>query len=479
MQRVLTVKEMQNADAYTINTLGIPSSELVYRAGSAVAEVILKKFKGARVLVCIGQGNNGKDGQVVAEILSKKHGFYVATINVSNGIFKLFDKKYDIIVDCIFGTGLNREVCGKYKTAIEKINSSGAFVVSCDIPSGLSGDTGKPLGIAVKANLTVAIGDLKLGHVLGDGPDYSGEIVLKDVGISVWEESFRYILDKKDANKFFSKRKRNTNKGSYGKTAIIGGSKSFIGSVILSFNALASLKAGAGYSTLAVPDCIYGVTAGVVPECTFNVLSSNGENVVFCEKEFIKLLDKTSIAIGMGMQNNEETYKCVKFLLENYQGKLLIDADGLNALSKFGLEILKNKKCEVVLTPHVQEFSRLIGIDKNTIIKDQISYAKNFAKEYDVTLLLKNATSIITDGERVVLNVTGTPAMAKGGSGDVLSGFIAGILAREDDVFGSVSVGAYLFGKAGEIALKYTGEHSMVASDIIRVLPDTINSLDK
>ena len=479
MQRLLTVKEMQTADEYTINTLGIPSSELVLRAGSSVAEVILSRFKGGRVLVCIGQGNNGKDGQVVSDILSKKHGFSVATINVSNGIFKLFDKKFDIIVDCIFGTGLNREVSGKYKTAIEKINSSGAFVVSCDIPSGLSGDTGMPLGIAVKANLTVAIGDLKLGHVLGDGPDYTGEIVLKDVGISVWEESFRYILEDKDASRFFSKRKRNTNKGTYGKTAVVGGSKSFLGSVLLSYSALASLKAGSGYATLAVPECIYGVTAGIVLETTYNVLSSNGETIIFREEEFSKLLDKTSIAIGMGMQNNEETYKCVKYLLENYKGKLLIDADGINAISKFGKEILKTKKCEVVLTPHVQEFARLIGVDKNEILLDQIAYAKSFAKEYGVTLLLKNATSVITDGERVILNVTGTPAMAKGGSGDVLSGFIAGILAREDDVFGSVCAGAFVFGKAGEIALNNSSEHSLLATDVLQSLGKAISSLNK
>ncbi len=479
MQRVLTVKEMQKADDYTINTLGIPSSELVLRAGTQVAEVILKKFKGGRVLVCIGKGNNGKDGEVVASILSKKHGFSVATINVSNGIFKLFDKKFDIIVDCIFGTGLNKTVEGKYKEAIEKINQSGAFIISCDIPSGLSGDTGLPLGVAVKANLTVAIGDLKLGHVLNDGTDYSGEVIVKDVGISVWEESFRYILDNKDVNKFFEKRKKNTNKGNYGRTAIIGGSKSFPGSVILSLTALTSLKAGAGYSTICVPESIYQVVAGVVPECTMNVLSSNGDGIVFNEDEFCKLLVCDSLAIGMGMGATEQTYNAIKYLLENYTGKLVIDADGLNSLSKFGIEILKNKKCEVVLTPHVKEFSRLIKVEKDLILEDQINYAKKFASDYNVTILLKNAVSVITDGDRVVINTTGSPAMAKGGSGDVLSGFIVGLMGREKDVFEVVCASAYVFGKAGEIAVKYSNEYSVVATDIIKSLPSAINALNK
>lgn len=479
MQRVLTVKEMQNADDYTINTLGIPSSELVLRAGTQVAEVILKRFKGGRVLVCIGKGNNGKDGEVVANILSKKHGFSVATINVSNGIFKLFDKKFDIIVDCIFGTGLNKTVEGKYKDAIDKINQSGAFIVSCDIPSGLSGDTGMPLGVAVKANLTVAIGELKLGHVLNDGPDYSGEVIVKDVGISVWEESFRYILDNKDVNRFFIKRIKNTNKGDYGRTAIIGGSKSFPGSVILSLTALTSLKAGAGYSALCVPESIYQVVAGNVPECTMNVLSSDGDGIVFKEEEFIKLLSLDALAIGMGMGVSEQTYKAVKYLLENYSGKLVIDADGLNSLSKFGVEILKNKKCEVVLTPHVKEFSRLVNIEKELILEDQITYAKNFAIEYGVTVVLKNAVSVITDGEKVVINTTGSPAMAKGGSGDVLSGFIVGLLGREQDAFMVASASCYVFGKAGEIAVKYSNEYSVVATDLIKCLPSAINSLNK
>ena len=150
MERVLTTEQMRLADKFTIEQLGVSEDELVKRAGVAVADEILKRFQGGRVLVCVGKGNNGKDGQVVASILSAKHGFTVSTVNVFNGIFKLFEQKYDIIVDCIFGTGLNRIVEVKYRKAIELINKSGAYVISCDIPSGINADNGKVMGVATK-----------------------------------------------------------------------------------------------------------------------------------------------------------------------------------------------------------------------------------------------------------------------------------------------------------------------------------------
>ena len=174
MERILSVAEMRAADEYTINTTGVSEEILIERAGGAVADEIIKRFKGGRVLVCTGKGNNGKDGKVIAALLSKQHGFSVSTFSAEVGFFKIFEKKFDIIVDCLFGTGLNREITGRYKTAVQKINESGAFIVSCDIPSGINGDSGKIMGVAVKANLTIAIQEYKTGHFLNEGIDYSG-----------------------------------------------------------------------------------------------------------------------------------------------------------------------------------------------------------------------------------------------------------------------------------------------------------------
>lgn len=477
MERILSVAEMRAADEYTINTLGVSSDMLVERAGAAVAEEIARRFKGGRVLVCTGKGNNGKDGKVIAELLVKLHGFSVSTFSAEVGFFKIFEKKFDIIVDCIFGTGLNREVTGRYKTAIEKINESGAFIVSCDIPSGINGDTGRVMGAAVKANLTVAIQEYKLGHFLNEGIDYSGKVVARDIGISVWTENCANRITDKDAATLFPERARNTHKGLNGKIAVVGGSKKYSGSAILALNALTAYKTGAGYAAIAVPDCLFGVVAGVCPECIVNTLKTDGENILFDEKDFENLLKCDAIAFGMGAGVSEEIYKALSYLAANYTGRLLIDADGLNTLAAYGKEILKDKKCEIVLTPHIGEFSRLTGKSTEEILSDPINSAKDFAKEYGVTVLLKNAVSVITDGNKTVINCTGDAGLAKGGSGDVLSGFAAGLLNRNEEPFFCVSVAAYLFGRAGEIAAKEQNSYTITATDIIATIPKAINKV--
>ena len=454
MERILTTEQMRNADAYTIEKLGVSQEILVERAGAAVAEEIIKRFPGGRVLVCIGVGNNGADGKVVAAILAKKHGFNVNTINVSNGIFKLFDKKYDIIVDCIFGTGLNRSVDGKFKKAIDLINKSGAYVVSCDIPSGVNGDTGIIMGAAVKANLTIAIQEFKLGHFLNDGIDCCGEVLAKDIGISIWGEDFIKRLNSASLAKYFSPRKRNSHKGNYGKCAIIGGSADYTGSVLLTAYALAAFKTGCGYVNLVVPRSLFNAYVGKIPECLLTGIFDADGKIQFDEKVLSKILDYNSIAIGMGMGCDKGTYDVVSYLLENYEGKLVVDADALNALSSFGIEVLKKAKCKVVLTPHVGEFSRLLGKTKEEILSQPIEHAQNFARENNVTVLLKNAVSVISDGMETYLNTTGCVGMAKAGSGDVLSGVLAGILCNypNETVVENVAAACYLFGKAGEYA---------------------------
>lgn len=479
MERVLTVKQMLSADMFTIENLGVPQDELVFRAGKCVAEEILKRFIGGRVLVCIGKGNNGADGKVVADILSKVHGFSVNVLSVNNGIIKLFEKKYDIIVDCIFGTGLNKEVVDKYKTVIENINSSGAFIIACDIASGINGDNGKVMGLAVKANLTIAIQEFKLGHFLNDGPDFSGEVVLKDIGISVWEDEFVKKYSDIDAKDCFAKRKSNVNKGNFGKACVFGGSKKYSGSVCLSALALSSLKVGVGYNYLVVPENLFDSYLLKVPEFILLSGKDNGDSFVFDEGLLKKLLDFDTISFGMGMGVSEEIYKILAYLLQNYKGKLIIDADGLNVLSLFGKNILKNKTCKVVITPHIGEFARLIDVNKDLVIDSPVTYAKEFAKEFELIVVLKSSTTVITDGKETFINTTGTPAMAKAGSGDVLSGVISGIAARTDDLLHSVVASSYVFGRAGEIATKKLNEYSVLATDIVNCIPDAINSLFK
>ncbi len=478
MERILTAEEMIAVDKFNIENLGIDKEIFIERAGSAVAEEIKKRFKGGRVLVCVGKGNNGEDGKIVAEKLSQMHGFSVAILNVANGIFKLFDKDFDIIVDCIFGTGLNRAVEGKYKTAIEKINGKGVFVVACDIPSGLNGTTGEIMGTAVKADLTVAIQELKCGYFLNDGIDYCGTVVVKDIGMSVWGENYIKRLNKKDVKNFFPKLKRNIHKGQFGKVGIIGGSRQFSGAPLLSHNALTALKMGAGYSKLFVPEYVYNSLIGVNPECILSPLKcdENGQ-IIFEEKELKCLLDLDAISIGMGMGVNKEVYKILTYLITNYKGRLIIDADGLNTIKEFGVDILKDKKCKIVLTPHVGEFARILQMNSDCVVSDIINLSKDFARKYDIVLLVKSAVSVITDGKEVYLNTTGSSALAKGGSGDVLSGIIGGMCSKKLDLLESVVASSFLLGMAGEFAGEKYNEYTVTATDVISVLPNVLNAL--
>ena len=471
MIKVLSSYESRLSDENTVKGGNVTVSDLVSRAGKAVTEEILKRFSGGKVLVVIGKGNNGEDGKVIADLLSQNKNF---SVNKAENL-SLPQGEFDIIVDCLFGTGLNRAVTGEYENIIHYINRSKAFIISVDIPSGLSADSGKVLGIAVKADLTVVIQNYKLGHFLNEGIDFCGETVVKEIGIKK-PETYANILERHDLTQLFIKPKRNVNKGSFKKAAIIGGSKTYSGSAVLAISALAAFKTGLGYANIAVPDCVFPAIAGKAPECTVTLLKDDGNGIKFYEEDIIPLFKYDSLAVGLGMGATEETYKLIKFILKNYSGKVLIDADGLNSLAFFGKEILKEKRnCQVVLTPHIAEFARLNNTDKKEVVSGGVNLAKTFAKEYGVVLVLKSAVSVITDGNTTFLNVTGTPAMAKAGSGDVLSGFAAGMLAREENPVLAAAYGCYLFGRAGEIAEETHGNtFTVTATDLITALPKAV-----
>ena len=465
---------MRFADQCTIKS-GVLEGELIKRVGNALYSEIKNRFPCGKIIICVGLGNNGADGKALKDFLDFDENYCVSIFDPLNDRVENFN--CDVIVDCLFGTGLNRDIQGEYKSCVELINASKAFVIACDIPSGINGDTGKVMGVAVKANLTIAVQEYKLGHFLCDAPSYVGELIKKDVGITVDEVNTVKRFEDCDAKRFFPKRERNVHKGCFGKTAIIGGSKNYTGSVILSLNALCSLKTGVGYSRLIVPESLFSSFVGKVPECILSTFNDSKTGVMLYSDEMDTILSHDSIAIGMGMGVSESVYQTIKFLLQNYKGNLLIDADGLNALAEYGVEILKEKKCKVILTPHVKEFSRLTKKDKAEILNNPIENAREFALKFDCIVLLKNAISVITDGEKVYLNTTGCPAMAKGGSGDVLSGISAGLLARKDSALDLITLSAYIFGKAGEIAEAEQNEYTATPSDVILALPRVINGL--
>lgn len=473
MQRVLSNKQMREADGYTIGELGISSGTLMQRAGEGIADVValFARPENSVTVVC-GTGNNGGDGYVCARELQRR-GFDVSVYAVEGKLsadcarekaeYKgayAFKIKGDIIVDCLFGTGLCRAVEGEYARIIEEINNSGAFVVSADIPSGINGDNGQVCGAAVKANATVAVAEYKFGLFLNDGADYCGKIIKKDIGITCPGNKYAYIYEAEDIKKYFPPRKRNVHKGTFGTAQLIAGSDRYTGAAALC--AEAALKSGCGYVKLCTSERVKTALAPKLPQ------------IIFCDDCD---LEAQAVAIGSGCGVSEELYNKIKFLLKEYRGTLVIDADGLNSLARFGADILKNKSCAVVLTPHVKEFSRLAKTDISEILLSPVERARKFAEEYGVTLLLKSAVSILTEGGRTAILNRGNSALSKAGSGDMLTGFACGTAARGVEAFEAAAVASHILGYSAEICSAERTEYCVTAKDIIKNLHLAVRNL--
>lgn len=261
---------------------------------------------------------------------------------------------------------------------------------------------------------------------------------------------------------FYPKRRRDTHKGTYGSANIIAGSDRYIGAAALASEA--ALKSGCGYVKLTSTDRVKLALAAKYPQ------------VIYLDEPD---LSSQSIALGMGMGLSEEVYLTVKRLLSGYDKTFIIDADGLNALSKYGTDILKTANCRVILTPHVKEFSRLSGLDVQTILSNPVEHAFKFAAEYKVVILLKGADSIITDGNRVAVNRRGTTALAKAGSGDMLSGYMCGCAARGLDPFDAAVCAAYTLGISAEISSEQKTDYCATAKDILNNLHNAVKQLTK
>ena len=261
------------------------------------------------------------------------------------------------------------------------------------------------------------------------------------------------VIDSRDVAKFYPKRSRNTNKGDYGSANIIAGNDRYIGAAALA--CAAALKSGCGYVKLTTCEKVKLALAAKYPQ------------VIYLDEYD---LNSQSIAIGMGCGVSEELYERIKFLTKNYSGTLIIDADGLNSIAKYGLGFLKDGNCSIILTPHLKEFSRLTGKTVEEISQNPIIYAEEFAKEFGVILLLKGAASIITDGENTAINTSGTTALAKGGSGDMLSGYIAGSVARGLSPFDACLCSAHTMGISAEICSEQKTDYCVTAHDILNNL---------
>lgn len=490
MKTIVTCAKMRAADKYTIEQLGVPAQELMERAGAAIAAetaALLESTGGRSVLAVCGGGNNGGDGWCAARLLAER-GFETAVFTLTDKlspdcaaqrakyageVFTVFpDRSFDAVIDAVFGTGFRGAPEGRFADAIARINASGAKVVSADIPSGLNGDNGTFVS-CVRADRTVTIGERKCGLYLGDGADVCGQIVCADIGIELPSPSDKWLCEAGDFSHLFPPRKKNTNKGSFGKAVLLAGSLRYSGAAFLA--AEAALRAGCGYTVLAVPEDLFPHCVGKLPAAILTAAPAEEGFLRFDEPFLRGLCDADAIAVGMGCGAGRGLYDSIAFLLSEFRGTLIADADGLNALARFGTDILREKRCRVILTPHPKEFSRLCGEPIERVLREGLPLAERFALEYGVTVLLKGNTSIVTNGRQTAFNAEGTPALAKGGSGDVLSGIVASVAARGFGAMESAAGGAFLLGRAGRLAAKAQGnEYSVTAEDVAGAIPRAI-----
>ncbi|MBQ8248885.1 MAG: NAD(P)H-hydrate dehydratase [Clostridia bacterium] len=495
MIKVASVDNMRKSDAYTAEH-STTMRGLMERAGKAIFENV--DWRAPVAIVC-GIGNNAGDGFVVATLLHEKgipceifmlsdkftpDGQYFHEqceklgITIHRGLDDFNLDGFATVLDCIFGTGFKGEVEDPFRTAIERINKSGAYIVCADINSGLGPDSG--LGkTCVHSDLTVSLGCFKSGHFLNCAKDIIKEKVNCDIGIELLEEP-AYLIEKSDIRRLFEHRPHNSNKGDYGSVALIGGSVQYSGAAKLANIALASLRSGAGVARLAVPESIVDAVLPYVLESTLFPLDEVNGAYSFSYSTAENLMHRTSsAAIGMGMGRSGEVKRLLEYLLCEYSGNLVVDADGLNALSKLDKSRFKNSSCKLILTPHPKEFERLCGEKFEEFKGDLIAHAKKYAASTGSILLLKGATSIATDGKTTYLIDRGCPGMATSGSGDVLSGILAGICGwvDDDDLLLGVAAGAYVAGLAGEIAERNIPSASMIASDTVKAIPEAIKEI--
>ncbi|HWP60507.1 MAG TPA: NAD(P)H-hydrate dehydratase [Candidatus Acidoferrales bacterium] len=505
---VVTAREMRELDRLTIEEYGVPSLELMERAGRAVAEALLERFgRAARkgVLVVAGKGNNGGDGLVAARHLKKRR-FpcevvllgrkeelsrdaavnLEAYLKARGKIFEMPERNSEglsarfggkgAIVDALLGTGLSKEVRGVYAEAIEAINASGLPVVAVDIPSGLDSDTGRPLGTAIQAEMTVTFGFPKVGQVIYPGVEYTGELVVADIGIApeavAKVRPQREILEEGDIGWLVPRRARDSHKGTYGHLVVLAGSRGKTGAAALACRG--ALRVGTGLVTLAAPRSLNDIYASSLLEVMTEPLAEreSEEPEPLTDREWQRLLEKKSaLLFGPGIGVKPWCQTTLRWLLGHLALPWVIDADGLNNLA-LEVDRLRSAKTPPVLTPHPGEMARLINADTATVNQNRLEVASQFARDRRCYVVLKGARTVIAlPSGAVFINPTGNPGMASGGTGDVLAGVLAGLLAQGLAVEEALKLGVYLHGFAGDLVAAEKGEMGTIASDIIEMLP--------
>lgn len=493
MQYIVTKKEMQAIDAYTIEKIGIPSAVLMERAALSVVEEVERiNVSHGRILIVVEGGNNGGDGLAAGRILLQRG--YQVDIYYIGGFEKVSqgfqqqrsilhhmgvrlrksipNKEYAVIVDGIFGVGLSREVQGIQRKVIETLNHMDAVKVAIDIPSGIDATTGAVLGAAFYADYTVTFGLKKLGMFFLEGIDACGTVICKPIGFPAQAvahvKPMIYAYDDSDLDKL-PKRVNNSNKGTYGRVAVIAGSKNMSGAAFLCSKA--AYSTGAGLVKIYTHESNRTILQSQLPEAVMMTYDEY-EGALACIEDALQWA--TVVVVGPGLGVDTVSERMLYELLMNAEVPMVVDADALNILSN-NIELLRTTSAPIIMTPHMKEMSRLIQKPVAEIAQDRFVIAREFAKKMQVTLVLKDAKSIATNGgQQTYMNLAGNNGMSTGGSGDVLAGIIAGMLAGGLTLADAARMGTYIHCRAGDLAAEHKGNYAMLASDIISYIGEVM-----
>ena len=490
--KILTADEIRQVECKCIE-LYSSEAELMLKAGTACFNKIIEKYEtelsGARVAVFCGNGKNAGDGFVIARLLwcrgidakivlcdkapSISEPLMYFEQAKSSGVkvesFTENSADADFIVDCIFGIGFHGEARAPFDKVFKAVNESGAEVISVDTPSGTDATTGAACENAIKADFTIAISTLKYAHIQPPSNALCGETVCVDIGIpeDCYSKGYPETIEFENVKACFKKRDKNSNKGTFGHQLNICGSYKMFGAAVIATEA--ALRSGAGLVKLMLPESAYPLAAAHLVQPLFEPCAENAE------KTFSKAAAKTaekqrewasSVVLGCGMGVNSDTGQLCEYILKNFDVPIILDADGINCL-KGSISIFKEVKAPVVLTPHPLEMARLVSKSTAEIQENRIEYARALAKETGAVLVLKGANTVVTDGERVFVNLTGNPSMAMGGTGDMLSGMIGAFAAQGMNAFDASKCAVYIHGLCGEAASEMLSQRGILVFDMM------------
>lgn len=477
-------KWMQKADAYTIGEIGIPSLVLMERAALGTVETM--KSQGTdltKVLAVCGSGNNGGDGFAVVRLLQAE-GYDTCAVFVGNEtsmsdecrlqreiaektgvriVTEIPDEEYSVIIDAVFGVGLSRELQGHYRKIVEKMNQMSGCKVAVDIPTGINSKDGSVMGTAFRADLTVSFGCEKLGTVFFPGYEYAGKTVPVEIGIQTGlfsdSRDVCYTLEKQDLEELLPARKKDSHKGTYGKILMITGSKGMSGAAYLS--ARAAYTAGGGLVRIYTEESNRVILQQLLPEAIISTYTA------YEEVQLSQMLDwADTVCIGCGLSTGDTAEQIMQYVMGHVKVPCVIDADGLNLLSRH-MEWLPETEKQIVLTPHMKEMAGMTDCTISELSEKRFEILKQFTEKYGVVCALKDTRTVVAArGRQCFVNTAGNSAMAKAGSGDVLAGLTTGFLAQRMDAYRGAVLGVYLHACGGDEARKKCGAYSVLAEDL-------------